>query len=88
MADDDGVIHNVTFTGVRQEACGTHSFNNAVVCSDGGDNASYPQITYAADANEDLPVGHYTGHITFNGVEWHTMSPLLAYDITTSLTVE
>ncbi len=85
MQDDAGATHNVIFTGQRDNECGAHALNNAVACSTGN---NYPKLVYKSADNPDLPAGHYTAHITFDGQEWHNKARLLAYDINTSLTVE
>jgi adhesin/invasin len=84
MTDDKGVTRDVTFKGQRGTGCGNFQFNDAVTCAL-LDN--YPMVEYSASDNPGLPSGHYSGHITFNGVAWHTGSPLLAYDVNTSLTI-
>jgi adhesin/invasin len=86
MKNDAGETVNVIFQGQRNRAdCSTVQFEAAQSCKT---QKNLPELVYNASDNPSLPAGHYTGHITFNGIEWHNGSPLLAYDITTSLTVK
>lgn len=85
MTDDDGVKHNVIFKGYKYDAGGSWQFNSATL---NAGKHGRPDLQYHAEDNPDLPPGHYTGRITFNGQDWYTRANLLAYDITASLTVE
>lgn len=85
MTDDGGTRYNVVFKGIKHSACVEQQFNSAVACNSG---KSYPRVLYYASDNSNLPAGHYTGQLTFDGQEWHTKKNLLSYHITTSLTVK
>lgn len=87
MTNDKGDTINVIFKGQRATGgCGSVEFNNAVSCYNRG--TSTPIIKYSSTDNANLPAGHYTGHITFKGQEWHNENTLLGYNITTTITVE
>ena len=84
MTDDKGVSHDVIFKGIKHTVCAEYQFNSGIACQSG---KSYPRVLFDASDNPDLPAGHYTGPITFNGQEWHTSANLLSYKILTSLTI-
>lgn len=85
MTDDKGVTHKVIIKGQRDTGCANVEFNNAVTCET---RSNRPHLRYNASDNPNLPAGHYEGHVTFNGYDWHTNDQLLSYDIITSLTVD
>ncbi len=87
MKDENDVVHNVVFKGVRQtEGCVTVPFNDATVCET---LRNKPQLNYYASDNPSLPKGIYEGVITFDGQDYNTGGTrLLSYHINTLLTVE
>lgn len=87
MKDENDVVHNVVFKGVRQtEGCTTVPFNDAAVCES---LRNKPQLNYYASDNPSLPKGSYQGVITFEGQDYNTGGTrLLSYHLNTLLTVE